>query len=187
VPISPALHANYGVTGIAEAALELDIDAGSTIEVQPPSPTSSEAPAALDTRPIWPGRPELLYKQYLAKKEAWLIAHLDVQPANYRTARGLEVYSVRWCNENRRYLPRERIDLQTETELDEALNWTHEEISAWLDNDALKDQEIEQEVEAELISAGGFGQNNERGVRRLQKRIRMDQEAQREQYRFFPY
>jgi hypothetical protein len=187
VPISPALHANYGVTGIAEAALELDIDAGSTIEVQPPSPTSSEAPAALDTRPIWPGRPELLYKQYLAKKEAWLIAHLDVQPANYRTARGLEVYSVRWCNENCRYLPRERIDLQTETELDEALNWTHEEISAWLDNDALKDQEIEQEVEAELISAGGFGQNNERGVRRLQKRIRMDQEAQREQYRFFPY
>jgi hypothetical protein len=63
----------------------------STIEVQLPSP-ASEAPA---TRPIWPGRPELLYKQYLAEKEAWLTAHLDVRLANYRTARGLEVYSVR--------------------------------------------------------------------------------------------
>ena len=94
---------------------------------------------------------------------------------------------MRWCNENRRYLPRERIDLQTETELDEAPNWTHEEISAWLDNDALKDQQIEQEVEAELISAGGFGQNKERGVRRLQKRIQRDREAEREQYRFFLY
>jgi hypothetical protein len=122
IPISPTLHANSGVTGITEAA---DIDAGSnvestTIEAQPPSPTSiSEAPAtpaAPDTRPIWPGRPELLYKQYLAEKEAWLTAHLDIQPANYRTARGLEVYSVRWCNENRRYLPRERINIETETE-----------------------------------------------------------------------
>ena len=175
VPISPVLHANSGVTGIAEAALARDIDAGSTIEVQPPSPAStSEAPAVPDTRPIWPGRPELLYKQYLAEKEAWLLAHPDVRPAKYRTARGLEVYSVRWCNENRRYLPWERIDIETETELDKALNWTHEEISAWLDNDALKDQEIEKEVEAELISIGGFGQSKERGVRGLQNRIQRD-------------
>ena len=183
VPISPVLHANSGVTSIAEAALAHDIDAGSTIEVQPPSP----AAPTLDTRPIWPGRPELLYKQYFAEKEAWLLAHPDVRPAKYRTARGLEVYSVRWCNENRRNLPRERINLETETELDEAPNWTHEEISAWLDNDALKDQEIEKEVEAKLISAGGFGQSKERGVRGLQNRIRRDQEAQREQYRFYPY
>jgi hypothetical protein len=185
VPISPTLHTNSGVTSIAEAA---DIDLGSnaestTIEVQPPSPAStSEAP---DTRPIWPGRPELLYKQYLAEKEAWLTAHLDVQPANYRTARGLEVYSVRWCNENRRYLPRERINIETETELDEAPNWTHEEISAWLDNEALKEQEIEREVEAELIAAGGFGR--QRGVGRLRKQIERDIEAQRGQYRFMPY
>ena len=51
----------------------------------------------------------------------------------------------------------------------------------------LKDQEIEKEVEAELISAGGFGQSKERGVRGLQNRIQRDQDAQREQYRFFPY
>jgi hypothetical protein len=186
VPTIPVLHANSGVTGIAEAALERDIDAGSTIEVQPPSPAStSEAPAAPDTRPIWPGRIELLYKQYLTEKEAWLIAHPDVQPANYRTARGLEVYSVRWCNENRRYLPRERIDIETETELDNAPNWTHEEISAWLDNEALKEQEIERQVEAELLAAGGFGR--QRGVRGLYKQIERDIAAEKGQYRFMPY
>jgi hypothetical protein len=48
---------------------------------------------------------------------------------------------------------------------------SHEETSAWLDHDALKEQDIEQEVEAELIGAGGFGQNKERGVRRLQKPV----------------
>ena len=29
----------------------------------------------LDTCPIWPGRPELIYKKYLAEKEAWLSAY----------------------------------------------------------------------------------------------------------------
>jgi hypothetical protein len=57
--LSPVLHTNSGVSGIAEAALKLDINAGATIQVQQP-----------DTRPIWPGRPELLYKQYLTEKEA---------------------------------------------------------------------------------------------------------------------
>jgi hypothetical protein len=93
---------------------------------------------------------------------------------------------VRWCNENRRYLPRERLDLQTETLLeDEAPKWTHEEISAWLDNEALKEQEIEREVEAELIAAGGFGK--QRGVRRLHKQIERDIAAEKGQYRFMPY
>jgi hypothetical protein len=63
----------------------------STIQsiLEAPEPTPEPPP---DTRPIWPGRIELLYKQYLTEKEAWLTAHPDVQLANYRTARGLEVY-----------------------------------------------------------------------------------------------
>jgi len=28
-----------------------------------------------DSRPIWPGRPEVIYSKYLANKEAWLAAH----------------------------------------------------------------------------------------------------------------
>ena len=29
----------------------------------------------IDTRPIWPGRPEVIYANYLATKEAWLSAY----------------------------------------------------------------------------------------------------------------
>jgi hypothetical protein len=169
-PLSPVLHTNPGVSGIAEAALDLEIDTGATIQV--------------DTRPIWPGRPELFYKQYITEKEAWLAAHPDVQPASYRTARGLERYPVSWCNRNRIFLPRERLDLQTETLLEGSPNWTNEETSAWLDNEALKEQEVEQQVEAELIAAGGFGQSRERGVRGRWRQFRSDFNALREQYRF---
>jgi hypothetical protein len=52
-----------------------------------------------NTRPIWPGRIELIYKQYIVEKEAWLTAHPTVRPFNYREKRGLESYSPRWCKE----------------------------------------------------------------------------------------
>jgi hypothetical protein len=63
-------------------------------------PTPKPTP---DTRPIWPGRIELIYKQYLVEKEAWLTTHLTVRPCNYRQKRGLESYSPRWCKEQSRY------------------------------------------------------------------------------------
>ena len=43
----------------------------------------------VDTRPIWPGRPELIYQAYLAEKEAWLAANPTVLPLQYRHKRGL--------------------------------------------------------------------------------------------------
>jgi hypothetical protein len=148
-----------------------------------PEPTPASEPTP-DTRPIWPRRPELIYKQYLIEKEAWLTAHPDVQPASYRTARGLEVYSERWCRRNCKYLPKDRLDLQTETLLDQDPDWTIEEISAWLDNAALEEQEVEQQVEAEIIAAGGYGQSRDRDVSRIMRGFQTDYLAQMEQYRF---
>jgi hypothetical protein len=43
-----------------------------------------------DTRPIWPGRPEVIYSKYLAKKEAWLAAHPTIRSSNYHKAIGLK-------------------------------------------------------------------------------------------------
>ena len=65
----------------------------------------SPAIPVVDTRPIWPGRPEHIYKQYLAEKEAWLATHPTVRLANYRKARGLPLYSIKRCKEQNRYLP----------------------------------------------------------------------------------
>jgi hypothetical protein len=81
--------------------------------VPPPAELTPEP--TLDTRPIWPGRIELIYKQYIVEKEAWLTTYPTVRPSNYREKRGLESYSPRWCKEQSRYLPDHRIDLETET------------------------------------------------------------------------
>jgi hypothetical protein len=62
----------------------------------PAEPVQEPTP---DTRPIWPGRIELIYKQYIVEKEAWLTAHPTVRPSNYREKRGLESYSARWGKE----------------------------------------------------------------------------------------
>jgi hypothetical protein len=110
-----------------------------------PSPEPSPEPTP-NTRPIWPGRPELIYKQYLAEKEAWLTAHPTVRPSNYREKRGLQSYSPRYCKEQSRYLPDHRIDLETETILKGRPHWTTEEVEAWLDNEALDTQVVEQQV-----------------------------------------
>jgi hypothetical protein len=63
-------------------------------------------------------------------------------------------------------------------------HWTTEEIHAWLDYEALQEQEVERQVEAELIAAGGFGQTRERGIQGVYSRVETDFQALKEQYRF---
>ena len=88
-----------------------------------------------DTRPIWPGRPELIYQQYLAKKEAWLADNPGFGTlASYRQSRGLKIYSAVLIRRYRHALLLWRLDLDTETLLkDDIAKWSNEEISAWLD------------------------------------------------------
>jgi hypothetical protein len=155
------------------------------LELYPaPPPTEPTPEPTVNTRPIWPGRIELIYKRYLAEKEAWLTTHPTVRPSNYREKRGLESYSPRWCKEQSRYLPDYRIDLEIETILEGRPHWTTEEIHAWLDYEALQEQEVERQVEAELIAAGGFGQSKERGFHGVYSRVETDFQALKEQYRF---
>ena len=143
-----------------------------------------------DNRPIWPGRPELIYRQYLAEKEAWLADNPGFgTPASYRRSRGLEIYSAVLIRRYRHALPLWRLDLDTETLLkDDIAKWSNEEISAWLDWKEVQDQEAtreaDREAEAELIEAGGYGRSKERGVRGLWDRIDADIEARNVQYRF---
>ena len=136
-------------------------------------------------RPIQPGRPELIYQAYLAEKKAWLAANPVVQLAQYRKKRGFNIWGKRWCLQHKKFLPRERLNIETEALVQGDPNWSLEELSAWLDWDKKKDEAIEQEVEAELIAAGGFGQNRERGIQPLFGRIQADSRAEERQYRFF--
>jgi hypothetical protein len=149
-----------------------------------PEPAAQPIPKP-DTRPIWPGRPELIHKRYIAEKVAWLKAHPDVRPAQYRKERGLEHYPKRWLNENRNYLGYQRLDLEIETLLDyieHPPNWTDEEVEAWLDWDAEETIEVERQVQAEFDIRGGL--SGERGVRGLMRQIKKDIKARRKKYRF---
>jgi hypothetical protein len=150
------------------------------------APELSPDPAP-DTRPIWPGRIEVIYKHYIAEKEAWLAQHPTVRPVNYRKARGLRAYSRQWIKDNkwRLPLPLQRLDLDTETLLDQedGPQWTDEEIRAWHDYDELEEQRVEEEEEAAFIRRGGF--SGERGVRSLWGQIGANIEADKARYRFF--
>ena len=147
-----------------------------------PDPESTSQP--LDTCPIWPGRPELIYKEYLAKKEAWLSAHPSVRSSNYQSAKGLEPHSIKYCKEQTRFLLIQRLDLETESLIEGRPHWSTKEIQAWLDNEALKQQDIDRQVEAELVAAGGFGQSGERGIQGLWNQIGGDIQAEKARYRF---
>lgn len=173
---SGVLHANSQPQTIAQGALQ-ELESG-------PSAQGPENPPP-DTRPIWPSRPELIYQAYLAEKEAWLASNPNVLPAQYRTKRGLTRWSDKWCQQNTKFLPASRLNLQTEALVRGDPKWTLEEIRAWLDWDQRKEQEAEQEAEAELIAAGGFGRLRDgagfqAGMRRVADRIQADER----QYRF---
>jgi hypothetical protein len=139
----------------------------------------------VDTRPIWPGRPELIYQAYLAEKEAWLAANPAVLPAQYRNKRGLTRWSESWCRQNKKFLPYQRLDLQSENLILGDPNWSYEELRAWLDWDEKKQQEADQEAEAELIAAGGFGRvRKDQGLQGGMSRILGDIAAENREYRF---
>jgi hypothetical protein len=74
--------------------------------------------------------------------------------------------------------------LDIETLLQGSPHWTNEEVTAWLDWDKKKEEEVKRQVEAERITAGGFGESKERGIRGLMSRIGADIEANSIQYRF---
>jgi hypothetical protein len=175
---------DQGSQFILKSAIQRILD--STRQPSPESPPQSppQSHQAPDTRPIWPGRPELIYKQYLTEKEAWLSAHPSVRPSNYRSARGLDSHSIRYCKEQARFLPIQRLDLESEALIEGRPHWSTEEIQAWLDNKALEQEKVDRQVEAELVAAGGFGQSSERGIQGLWGRIGSDIQARKEQYRF---
>jgi hypothetical protein len=91
--------------------------------VQEPEQEPEQEP---DTRPIWPGRPEVIYQDYLARKAEYIAQHPRCR--DYRKALGLKEYSKRICMEHHKFLPRQRLDLETETLLPSRSHWTEEEV-----------------------------------------------------------
>jgi hypothetical protein len=155
-------------------------------ELESLSPEPENPPIQADTRPIWPGRIEVIYQAYLTEKTTWLAANPTVQPAQYRSKRGLQKWSKAACDRRslRWHLPLKRLNLETETLIEGQPKWTDEEIHAWLDWDWQQEQVIEQQVEAEVVAAGGYGGDSRRGVGHIHRQIEAEEVTERQQYRF---
>jgi hypothetical protein len=168
------LHTNSEVQSIAQVALQ---------EFESLSPEPENPPT--DTRPIWPGRIELIYQAYLAEKTTWLAANPTVRPAQYRTKRGLPKWTKAICNSYKWQLPRQRINLDSETLIEGPASWLTEEIQAWLDWDQEQDKVVEEQVEAEVVAAGGFGGDSRRGIGHIHRQLEAEVATERSQYRFY--
>ena len=63
-------------------------------------------------------------------------------------------------------------------------NWPNEEIVAYLDYQAIREQEIEAEEEARIVAQGGFGRSKDRGISGLFRQINTSIQEDEAQYCF---
>jgi hypothetical protein len=112
------------------------------IERQASEPLASQPSAyalsevEVETRPVWPGRIEVIYAAYIAKKAAFLAAHPTVQESNYRKFCGRKEWKPLNRRYQKRFLPQQRVDITAKKLIDRRANWSNEEIDAYLDYQA---------------------------------------------------
>jgi hypothetical protein len=111
---------------------------------------------------------------------------MTVLIAQYSDKRGLERWPESWGCQNKNFLPTRQlqVDLQLETLIPGDLSQTYEELRAWLYWDKKKNEEAEQEVEPELLAAGGFRQLRDGGMQGGIRRITASISAEKAQYQF---
>jgi hypothetical protein len=179
-PVAPALSP---VAPALSPVLALPLDWDSDSDSQEPDP-----------RPVWPGRIEVIYSNYIAEKTTWLTTHPAIRPVNYRKARGLKAYPRKVIQENRKSslilkarLPKRRLNLNTKRLEKGPANWTDEEICALFDYEELESQRVEEQEEAAFRARGGF--SAERGIwslmRQIDRDIQAEKVANKDQYSFF--
>ena len=119
-----------------------------------PTPTQSVAltvtphrgvlPRAVSASPLQPfpiNCPEMVYERYLRNKVAWLVQHPDVDPEDYRIARGLPIFTPEVLQNQIYAMPAP----QVYDAWRRGTRWTDEEIYAWLDHhQALEDNLVEE-------------------------------------------
>ena len=113
------------------------------------SQNSIQKLAQLPPLPIEPDRPEAIYSKYLATKEAWLAAYPTEQPSKYHKAIGLKNWDRRYCQEQHKYMPLDRLDPKTGREINHLVfaNWTIDEVQAYLDYHDRLDHIVEEQEE----------------------------------------
>jgi hypothetical protein len=103
------LHTNSQAQTIAQVAIQ-ELESRANAQISPETPKTPETHTIkVDTRPIWPERPEIIYQAYLAEKENWFATNPTVMPAQYRNKRGLTKWGEKWCRQHKKFLPSSRL------------------------------------------------------------------------------
>lgn len=111
----------------------------------------SISPPAPPLKPLGPNRPEMIYIRYIAEKVDWLAKNPYVRPNNYRKARGWPIWNRKTVESHRHHLPLERRKPSGEI-ISEHADWTIEEITAFLDNDDQEEDQLAEEMLAEMMA-----------------------------------
>ena len=83
----------------------------------------------------------MVYERYLRNKVAWLVQHPDVDPEDYRIARGLPIFAPKVLQNQIYAMPAP----QVYDAWRRGTRWTDEEIYAWLDHyQALEDNLVKE-------------------------------------------
>lgn len=94
----------------------------------------------------------MIYMRYKAEKEDWLAKHPHVHENEYWKKRGLPIWNRRILEDHRHHLPWERRKPSGEL-IRYSANWTFEEISAWLDDERRKEDQLADEM-LEVMNSG---------------------------------
>lgn len=138
----------------------------------------------MDTRPIWPGRIELIYDRYVIQKNAYLVEHPHVRPSNYRKAIGLQLWTPAQKRYQRQKLRHtQRLNIETRRFLAGPPNWTDEEVEVFCDHEKQQDEQAERDEDERFASNGGV--NRDRGIGHMHQRLQSEDRRNRQEYAFF--
>jgi hypothetical protein len=138
--VTSNLLVNSQAQAIAQVATQY-LASGSSAQTESENPETHTV--EVDIRPIWIGRPEVIYQTYLAEKDDYLAASPAVQSAQYRKKLGLTIRSKGWCLQQKKFLLQKRLNIDIEALVRGDPNWSIEELSAWQDWDKKNEEAIE--------------------------------------------
>jgi hypothetical protein len=187
---SPALSSSTIIVCTQYTTIMTGVTTSETSHREPepepePEPQGTTVPEVeTDSRPIYPNRIEMVYDRYLVRKKVYLEAHPSVKESQYRRVIGLKTWDIF----DRRYIKetklkyRQRLNIHTRKYVDGRLNWTNEELDAFLDFEEEEDQNIERLENERYIRIGG--RNTETGLRAMHMRIAEEEKRDEELYSF---
>jgi hypothetical protein len=172
---SPTRSLGHYVPGTLDSSPVLTPTQSATALALPTTPHQGLLPLAVPASPVHcfdVNCPEMIYERYLRKKAAWLSQHPNVDPEDYRTARGLPICAHDVLRNTVWTMPGPQIYDRAR----HGIRWTDEEVYAWTDHHQAQEDNL---VEVGLaVSYARKQRVNNRELLQIQDILIQAQEAE---------